>query len=90
MIQENGDITRVGMIPWRRDRNPTPVFLCFSGGSDGRESTCNVGDLGSVPGLERSPGEENGYPLQYSGLENTMDRGAWQATVHGSQEVRHD
>ena len=42
-----------------------------------------MGDLGSIPGLGRSPGEGNGYPLQYSGLENSMDRGAWQATVHG-------
>ena len=52
-------------------------------GSDGKESACNVGDLGSIPGSRRSPGEGNGYPLQYSGLENSMDRGARQATVHG-------
>ena len=44
----------------------------FPGGPAGKESTCNVGDLGSIPGLERSPGEGNGYPLQYSGLENSM------------------
>ena len=43
----------------------------------------NAGDLGPIPGLGRSPGEGNGYPLQYSCLENSMDRGAWQATVHG-------
>ena len=55
----------------------------FSGGSDGKVSACNVGDLGSIPGLERSPGEENGTPLQYSCVENSMDRGAWQAIVHG-------
>ena len=48
-----------------------------------KKSACNVGDLGSIPGLERSPGEGNGYPLQYSCLENPMDRGAWWATVHG-------
>ena len=53
------------------------------GGSDGKESTCNAGDLGSIPGLGRSPEEGNGYPLQYSCLENSMDRGTWQATVHG-------
>jgi len=47
--------------------------LGFPGGSAGKESTCNVGDLGSVPGLGRSPGEEKSYPLQYSGLENSMD-----------------
>ena len=55
----------------------------FPGGSDSKESACNVGDLDSIPGLGRSPGKGNGYPLQYSGLENSMDRGAWQAAVHG-------
>ena len=55
----------------------------FPGGSDGKESACNAGDPGSIPGLERSPGEGNGTPLQYSCLENPMDGGAWQATVHG-------
>ena len=52
-------------------------------GSDGKESACNVGDLGSVPGLGRSPGGGHGKPLQYSCLENSMYRGTWQATVHG-------
>ena len=51
------------------------------GGSDGKESACNA-DLGSILGLGRSPGKRNGNPLQYSGLENSMDRRAWQATVH--------
>ena len=55
-------------------------------GSDGKESACNAGDLGSVPGLGRSPGKGNGNPLQYSCLENSMDRGGWQATVHGVAE----
>ena len=55
----------------------------FPGGSDGKESACNAGDPGSVPGLERSPGEGHGNPLQYLCLENPMDRGAWRATVHG-------
>ena len=55
----------------------------FPGGSDGKESTCKVEDLGLIPGLGRSPRERNGYPLQYSGLENSMNRRAWQATVHG-------
>ena len=55
----------------------------FPGGSDGKESACNAGDLSSIPGLGRSPEEWNGNPLQYSCLENSMDREAWQATVHG-------
>ena len=67
------------MIPGRRDRLPTPVFLGFVCGSAGKESVYNVGDLGLILELERSPGEGNGYPLQYSGLENSMDRGAWWA-----------
>ena len=53
----------------------------------GKESTCHAGDLGLIPGLGRSPAEGKGYPLQYSGLENSMDRGAWQATVHGVTEL---
>ena len=55
----------------------------FPDGSDGKESACNAGDPGSVPESGRSLGEGNGYPLQYSCLENSMDRGAWQAIVHG-------
>ena len=50
------------------------------GASDGKESACSEGDLGSLPGSQRSSGERNGYLLQYSCLENSMDRGAWQAT----------
>ena len=61
------------MIRWRRDRLPTPVFLGFPCGSAGKESACSVKDLGSIPGLETSPGEEKGKMLQYSGLENAMD-----------------
>ena len=68
----------VGKIYWRRKRRPTPVCLDFPGGSAGKESTCNVGDLGSIPGLRRSPGEGKGCPLQYSALENSMD-----CIVHG-------
>ena len=55
----------------------------FLGGSDGKESTCNAGDPGLIPGLGGSPGEGNGYPFQYACLENSMDRGAWWVTVHG-------
>ena len=62
----------------------------FPGGSDGKASACNAGDLGSIPGLGRSPGEGNGNPLQYSCLENPTDGGAWWATSMGSQRVGHD
>ena len=58
-------------------------YRCFPGGSDSKESACNAGDPGSIPGLGRSPGEGNGSPLQYSCLENLMDREAWWTTVHG-------
>ena len=68
-------------ICWRRDRLPTPVFLGFPCGSTGKESAYKAGDLGLIPGLGRSPGEKKGYPLQYSGLENSMD-----CIVHGIAE----
>ena len=60
--------------------------LGFSGGWDSKESACNAEDTGSIPGSGRPPGEGNGYPLQYSCLENSMNRGAWQSTVHGVAE----
>ena len=63
-----------------------PFSQSFPGGSDGKVSACNVGDLGSIPGVGRSPGEGNGNPLQYSCLENPTDGGAWQATVPGVAE----
>ena len=78
-MQETWFDSWVGKIPWRRDRLSTPVFLGFRGGSAGKESACNAGDLGSIPELGRSPREGKGYPLQYSGLENSTDRGAWRA-----------
>ena len=62
--------------------HPNPLsFLCFFGGSDGKESACIAGDPGSIPGKGRSPGEGPDYPLQHSSLENSIDRGAWWATV---------
>ena len=76
----------VGKICWRRERLSIPVFLGFPGGSAAKESACNVGDLGSIPGLGRSPGGGNGNPLLYSCLENLMDRGAWWAAVLGVAE----
>ena len=68
----------VKKIHWRRDWLPTPVFLGFPYGSAGKESACNVGDLGSIPGLGRFPGKGNVYSLKYAGLENSMD-----CRVHG-------
>ena len=70
----------VRKIPWRRDRLPTPVCLGFPGGSDSRE--CSAEDLGSIPRLGRSSGGVHDNPLQYSFLENLMDRGSWWAIVH--------
>ena len=60
----------------------------FPSGSDSKESACNAGELSSIPGSGRCPGEGNGYPLQYSCLENYMDSGAWWATVHGVPKSR--
>ena len=63
------------------------AIMGFPCGSAGKESACNAGDLGSIPGLGRAPGEGKGYPLQYSGLENSMD---WTIQSTGSQRVGHD
>ena len=60
------------------------IYMGFFGGSDGKESACSAGDLGLIPGLGRSPAGEHGNPLQYSWLENSMDRRAWRATVPGA------
>ena len=73
----------VGKVLWRRDRLPTPVFLGFPCGSTGKESTCNAGDWGVIPGLGISPGEGKGSPFQYSGLEISMD-----CIVHGVAKSR--
>ena len=73
--------------------NSMSVSLNYQGcpaGSGGKESACNAGDLHSIPGSGRSPGEGHGDQLQYSCLENPMARGAWQGTVHGSQRVGQD
>ena len=72
-------------ISWRRDRLPTPVFLGFPDGSAGKESACTVGDLGSILGLERCPGEGNSNPFQYSGLENSMDCIVYRVTKSQTQ-----
>ena len=79
-----GGLQPVGSQGVRQNNSATNTFtlLCFPGGSDGKESACNTGDLGLIPGLGRSPEEGNGFPFQYSCLENSMDRGAWKAIVH--------
>ena len=64
-------------------------MMGFPGDSDHKESACNAGDMASIPWLGRSPGEVNGYPLQYSCLENSMDRGDWQARVYGATKSQH-
>ena len=64
------------------------LILGFPGGSDGKEPACDAGDLDSIPGSGRFPEEGKGYPLQYSCLENPMERGAWRAIVHGVAKSR--
>ena len=81
-MQETQFNSWIGKIRSRSHRLPTPGSLGFPSGSAGKESTHNAGDLDSIPGLGRSPGEENSYPLQYSGLENSMD-----CIVHGIAEL---
>ena len=80
-------LTDLHMSPWSKSMNtPSEAAPAFTGlpcDSHGKESACNAEDLGLIPRSGRSPEEENGYPLQYSCLENSMDRGAWRATVHG-------
>ena len=66
------------------------IWNSAAASSVGKESACSAGDLGSIPGSGKSPGEGNGNPLQYSCLENPMDRGSWQATVYEVARVGHD
>ena len=81
---ERGGRDKLGGWDWHTHT----TILGFSGGSGGRESACNAGDLGLISGLGRSPGEGNGKPLQYSCLQNPTDRGTWQATVHRVTQSR--
>ena len=78
-----------GTLSWQPSQINT-AYLGFPGGSEVKMSACNAGDLGLIPGLGRSPGEGNGNSLQYSCLENPIDGGAWWATVHVAQRVRHN
>ena len=73
-----------------RIRTLCSLFWGFAGGSDDKESAYNTGDTGLIPGSGRSPREGNGNPLQYSFLDNTMDRGAWRATIYGVTKSRHN
>ena len=77
--KSHGQRSLVGYSPWGRKELDTTerLYFTFPCDSAGKESTCNVGDLGSIPGLGRSPAEGKGYPLQYSGLENSMDYSPW-------------
>ena len=79
-----------GAYPVQSVMDTDSCHLGFPSGLDGKESACSVGDPGSISALERSPREGTGNPLQYSCLENPMDRGAWRATVHGVIRVGHD
>ena len=87
LMKVKEESTKVGL---KLNIQKTKIVACFPGGAEVKASACNVGDLGLIPGSGRSPREGNGNPLQYSCLENPMDRGAWWATVHGSQTVRCD
>ena len=86
--QWNKTWARDGSWAVPRCSHPLPSPTSTRGGSDSKESACNVGDPGLISGLGRCSAEENGYPLQYSCLENAMDRGAWRTTVHGVAKSR--
>ena len=86
MVQHKGSMSSVGL----KSFDISPCSLGFLCSSMGKESACNAGDLGLIPRSERSPGERNGNSLQYSCLENPMDRGAWWGTVHEVTRVGHD
>ena len=85
-ISNNWPLADSSMHDKKRQLDPFGGKPGFPGGSKSKESTCNVGDMGSIPGSGRSPGEGNGNPLQYSCLKNSMDRGPWWATVRGIAE----
>ena len=82
-MKEKGDMPLMPFLPKLLTSSIKEIALHHPGGSEAKASACNEGDLGSIPGSGRSPGEGTGNPLQYSCLENPTDRGAWWATVHG-------
>ena len=83
LIVREASLSRFHCFPYPFFIQWWPLDVVFPGGTDGKESACSAGDLGSIPVLGRSPGEGKGNPLLYSCPENPMDRGAWRATVHG-------
>ena len=87
-LKRGRNLLRQGIITASHPTTTTKEGMGFPGGSDCKESACNEGDPGSIPGSGITPGGGNGNPLQYSCLENSMDRGAWQATVHGVAKSR--
>ena len=87
-VHEVAELDTTEWLNWT-ELNWIPGFN-FPHSSLGKKSACSAGDQGSIPGLGRSPGEGNSNPLQYSRLENPMERGAWGAMVHGVARVRHD
>ena len=90
-IQLNDSLSNNHSVLWKSTKSTEQIKnLGFSHSSVGKESACNAGDPGSIPGSERSLGEGNDNPLQYSCLENPVGRGAWRATVHEVTRVRHD
>ena len=81
------DLPGVHYAEWNKSVTEVQILHDY-GGSDGKASACDTEDPGSIPGLGRSPGKGNGNPLQYSCLENPMDRGAWRPTVQGVAKSR--
>ena len=81
--EPQGQRSLVGYSPWGCKESLSTLFYFFPGGSDNKEFACNVGDLGLIPRLGRSPGRGHGNPLQYFFLENPQSTGAWRAPVHG-------
>ena len=90
LLFTTGNSAHCYVAAWMGGEFEKEEYIFVPDGSDSKESTCNAGDPGSIPESRRFPGEGHGNPLQYSCLENSMDRGAWQTTVHALQRVRHD
>ena len=88
--RRNNQHTKYQIVIKKKKKKEISALRSFPHSSVGKESACNAGNLGSIPGLGRFPGEGNGNPLQDSCLENPTDRGTWQATVHGVIRVRQD